>query len=619
MGIWGIRRAAGPAGLAPASGLTAAGAMLLVALALALSVTAPAARAAGPVAGIARLGPAPAHQQLSVVLPLKSNQAGLERLATEVSTPGSAAYGQYESIAALSRRFGASRADRARTVGYLRSAGATGVKVDATGLFAEATMPVSLAQRAFGVSLSSFRGAHAAGFVAPGQAARLPGALAGAVTGVVGLDTQPVFTGPAEVRSPVAALSGYPTRTGTASGCSGAASGPGFTPNQYQTAYGYSPLQAAGVQGQGERVALIEIDGFRYADLRNFSRCFGLATPAIDSFGVGVTRPLAPGGESTLDLEVLDAAAPRLESIDVYETHAAAVDVLQALTAPLQNPLRRPQVISASLGACEAQVVASLGAAGVSSIEASLAEAAASGISVLASSGDAGSSSCLTRSGDPMPQLAVSFPASSPWVTAVGGTNLALTPTNAIATQTVWNDAPKVVVAGGGGVSGLFHRPSYQKGFAIPNRRVVPDVAMLADPFPGYEIYCSIRNACTDPRHPDPWSTVGGTSAAAPLLAGGLALVDQQLRAHRRRDVGLANPLLYKLAHVPGQAGALSDVLTGDDDLGSSLRGAPLGCCTAHAGYDYASGLGGVDVFALSAAADAVVAKIGLPKRPPMR
>ena len=608
-----------------------------VVVALALGLTAPAALAAGPRAGATGVGPAPARQTLSLVLPLNANEAGLERFATEVNTPGSPDYGQYESIASLSRRFGASPSVRGRTLRYLRSVGATGVRIDATGLFADGTMPVLLAQRAFGTSLSSFHIAHAPRFVAPGGVPHVPRPLAGAVTGVVGLDTQPVFSAPSEIRSAgsrahlASALqtdaadgaSGYLNRTGTASGCSGATSGSGFTPNQYLTAYGYAPLQAAGIQGQGERVALIEIDGFRYSDLRAFSNCFGLATPAVNSYGVGVTKALAPAGESTLDLEVLDAAAPRLKSVDVYETQPEAVDVLRALTSPLQNPGRKPDVISASLGACEAQTLGALGVSGLRSIEGSLALAAASGISVLASSGDAGSSSCLTRAGAPVPQLAVSYPASSPFVTAVGGTNFALSSANVIDAQTVWNDAPAEPVAGGGGVSGLFERPSYQNGFVVANRRVVPDVAMLADPFPGYEIFCSVKNACTDAGHPDPWSTVGGTSAAAPLLAGGLALVDQELRTHGRQDVGLANPLLYKLDQFPGAAGVISDVVTGNDDLGSSLRGKPLGCCSAHVGFDYASGLGGVNLTALSAAADGLVARIvsvglSLPRQRPL-
>jgi len=76
-----------------------------VVVALALGLTAPAALAAGPRAGATGVGPAPARQTLSLVLPLNANEAGLERFATEVNTPGSPDYGQYESIASLSRRF----------------------------------------------------------------------------------------------------------------------------------------------------------------------------------------------------------------------------------------------------------------------------------------------------------------------------------------------------------------------------------------------------------------------------------------------------------------------------------------------------------------------------------
>jgi len=116
----------------------------------------------------------------------------------------------------------------------------------------------------------------------------------------------------------------------------GAIADRGFTPNQYLDAYGYSPLHAEGIDGQGERVSLIEIDGFRYSDLRAFASCFGLAIPAIDGFGVNIKHPLTPIGETELDLQLLDAAAPDLKAIDVYESRARPADVLQSLTAPLQ-------------------------------------------------------------------------------------------------------------------------------------------------------------------------------------------------------------------------------------------------------------------------------------------
>jgi hypothetical protein len=95
-----------------------------------------------------------------------------------------------------------------------------------------------------------------------------------------------------------------------------------------------------------------------------------------------------------------------------------------------------------------------------------------------------------------------------------------------------------------------------------------------------------------------PWLTVGGTSAATPLLAGGVALVDQVLRAHGKADVGLANPLLYLLGGSSARRTVFSDVISIGNDVGPFLPGGtgPLGCCTAKVGYDEASGWGSVDL-----------------------
>ena len=588
------------------------------------------ALAVGATAHSTWLGSAPAAGKLSLAFPLKADLDGLTRFATAVSDPRSPQYGHYESIANLARRFGAPAAERSRVTSYLERVGATGVKIDVTGLFADATMNVSQAQRLFGTTLGSFRpaggAARGASFMAPVSGARLPAALQRDVTGVVGLDTQPLFGSPTaetpgkaawphDAAAPAASAgmddeSGYMQRTGTAAGCAAAVSQSGFTPNQYLTAYNYAPLQSAGIEGQGERVALIEIDGFRYSDLRNFSKCFGLATPAINGFGVGLKKPLAPGGESTLDLEVLDAAAPKLKAVDVYESRPDANDVLHALTAPLRNAGNKPDVISASLGSCEEATRLTIGKAGLRNAEGALALAAASGISVLASSGDDGSSACVTPSGRPLPDLAVSYPASSPFVTSVGGTNVGLNAANQIVSQEVWNDSPLVLASGGGGFSMLFDRPSYQNSFVTASHRAVPDVSMLADVAPGYEIFCTAKGDCTGQGHNGPWSQVGGTSAAAPLLAGGLALVDQALRRDHRQDIGLANPLLYGIAHSPSAPNVISDVVSNDNDLGQSLAGKPFGCCTAGPGFDEASGLGSINLTGLAFAAGAIVPRI---------
>ncbi len=182
-------------------------------------------------------------------------------------------------------------------------------------------------------------------------------------------------------------------------------------------------------------------------------------------------------------------------------------------------------------------------------------------------------------------------------MTGVGGTNALLTAANALADQTVWNDAPYDVTAGGGGYSGLFSRPSYQNGLVSRNRRAVPDVSMLADVLPGYDIYCTAPECLAGGS--GPWIAVGGTSAASPLLAGGLALIDELLRTHGKQNLGLANSLLYKVAKDDASSGAIVDVTTNDNDLGPYLSGGghhALGCCSAHAGFDLASGLGTVDL-----------------------
>jgi subtilase family serine protease len=576
--------------------------------------------ATGPRASIARVGAAPGGERVQLVLPLRADLTGLERFATAVSTPGSSDFGQYESVGVLSRRFGASASTRARVVRYLRAVGASAVKVDATGLFADALVRVRLAARLFETPMALFRTARGARFVAPAAQVRLPAALRGLATSVIGLDTRPLggpsFSADVGRAGPVARAASQPTSagrvTGVPAGCPAGVAAGGFTPNQYLTAYHFDPLRNAGERGQGERVALIEVDGFRYSDITTFARCFGLSVPPVHGFGVGVRHPLRPGGESTLDLEVLDAAAPGLKGIDVYEANSTAAATLEAMTAPLQNRGFKPQVISASLGLCEPEVVAAVGLSGIETTEAALEMAAASGITFLASSGDQGSADCSSFAGAPVDRLAVNYPSSSPWVTGVGGTNLALGSANQIVSQLVWNDttiAPGA--AGGGGTSGLFRRPFYQRGTVGRDRRFLPDVAMLSDIAPGYSVFCTAPGDCIGHGNSNPWVPVGGTSAATPLLAGGFALVDQALRKHGHEQLGFVNPMLYELGRSPMRSRVFSDVVAFSNDVGPYIpgNGRPLGCCTAGVGYDRASGWGSVDL--------ANFATVALARQPP--
>jgi kumamolisin len=573
----------------------------LMASAFALSVVPAASAASLHASPRARLRPR--ARVLDLVLPLRTNVAGLTRFADAVTNPGSPDYGHYRSVAWLSAHYGATLASRERVTSYLREHGASHVRVDATGQYVYASIKVSSAERTFDTSEVAGGYARGARVLRSSAPVILPAALRGRVTGVIGLDTAPIARS-----QTLAPSSGYagPDPTATPSGCAAGLRTGGFTPNEYLDAYDYTPLQQKGLLGQGERVALIEIDGFKPSDIRSFAHCFGFGTPEINSFGVGVQGNLPAGGEATLDLEVLDATAPDLKSIDVYETQPDAADVLRAIAEPLQNRGFKPQVISVSLGLCESATVAGAGRGVINATETALKVAAASGISVLGASGDFGSSGCAqpgTVPAKPEPHLAVNYPASSPWVTSVGGTNFTLNAQNQITSQTVWNEASEVPgEAAGGGFSNLFTRPSWQNGVVTSPWRAEPDVAMLADVAPGYAVYCTAAADCMN----QGWVSFGGTSASTPLMAGGLALIDQLLRRNDRQSVGFIDPLLYRLGrNATTFAQTFYDVSAGSNDVGPYIQAdqQSLGCCTAAAGFDEASGWGGINLYALSQAA----------------
>ncbi len=114
---------------------------------------------------------------------------------------------------------------------------------------------------------------------------------------------------------------------------------------------------------------------------------------------------------------------------------------------------------------------------------------------------------------------------------------------------------------------------------------------MLADPYPGYLIYCSARPGCLDRVNSDPWTPFGGTSAGAPLLAGSFALVDAELRTHGYPNLGFANPLLYKIARSKLRPCVFRDVRIGSNDV-FAATGHGVGCCSAKRGFDPGLGAG---------------------------
>jgi subtilase family serine protease len=576
-----------------------------------LAVACPAAGAAvdyGPIShkGMKTVGRASTSLKLGLQLGFVANQSGLQGAVKAASNPASSSYGRYPSLSTLQSKYGASSSKRKGAVNAFKSNGVT-AKLDVTHLRASATVSVGKAQKMFGTKWKVYRTSSGSKVALPVNTPKLPKGIKGNVDTIAGTRVQLSGGSSSAVAAQAPADGGTPTRTGApAFGCVPAsfpaalASDAGLYPNQILTAYGIAPLQAAGLKGQGARLAIVGEAPTPASDVNAFRSCFGTQGTALKIHNAGSIKPIL---ESSLDAMVASTVAPALSRFDLWVHPISENDddgdvegFLQLLAQPLQatsNGAPLPHVISVSYGECESVVKPYTAARTL--VERQLTATAALGITTVVAAGDTGSSACARgvpasqlTSADKKPQ--VSWPASSPWVLAVGGTNLTLGADNAIASSGVWNDtaypAPFASTAGGGGGSSAFEsRPWWQpaQSFGSSGRRMVPDVAAFADPHPGYPIVCSNGvQSCKGPGQSIAF--VGGTSAAAPLVAGMVALWNQQARTQGLPRPGFVPPLLYRLAQR--QPSAFADVTQGDNALfGGS-------CCPARAGFDTATGWG---------------------------
>lgn len=173
-----------------------------------------------------------------------------------------------------------------------------------------------------------------------------------------------------------------------------------------------------------------------------------------------------------------------------------------------------------------------------------------------------------------------SYPAASPYVVAVGGTNLQMTPTfNAYSGETTWSLSLRSVSGSGGGCAAFLRRPMWQRGVSTASckGRAVPDVSADADPNSGGQVYFDGGT-----------SEYGGTSLSAPLFAGMMAVTNRYLRLNGLPPTGFAAPLIYKVARSGLYNAAFHDVLCGSNTYPAGL------------GWDEATGWGSIDWYAFS-------------------
>jgi len=393
-------------------------------------------------------------------------------------------------------------------------------------------------EKAFGVELNEFEydGGSYRGYTG---SIEIPDDLASVVSGVFGLDDRPVAHPHFRYRNTNRT---FGSRVSSVS----------YNPAQVAKLYGF-PQDA---NGSGQTIGLIELGGgYRPNDIRDYFQAQNIKVPSVKSISVdhALNRPTtaqSADGEVMLDIEVAASVAPEV-SLVVYFAPNTSRGFQDALSVAIHDQLNKPSALAISWGSAESTWTIQ----STENFDQVAQEAAMLGITITVASGDNGSSDGVNDG-----KNHVDFPASSPHVLATGGTSITVVNGN-IERETAWSDGAQGG-ASGGGFSTVFARPTWQSIAGAQTGRGVPDVACDADPETGYNILVDGQQ-----------QVIGGTSAAAPLWAGLVVLLNQKLN----RRLGFVNPSLYAM----NQSKDFRDITTGSN-----------GAFSASSGWDPVTGLG---------------------------
>jgi subtilase family serine protease len=505
--------------------------------------------------------------------------AGLQALAQQVSTPGDPQYQHFLTPAQYAATFGPTPQQSTAVGSWLKACGLTVTSADAH--YVGASGSPAAVQCAVGAPMHLFS-LHGVSLRAPAGPLTVPQDVSGDVLSISGLSSLTPTVHPASAQPvPVAAASSatcsayFGANPATTLPLAYGATQPwqacGYLPSQLRSAYG---VTSTGLTGEGVKIAVV--DAYASATLASDTQQYATQNGGT-SWAPGqltqqvpaglAAQPLAWTEEETMDVEAAHAMAPGADV--VYVAAAGTQDsnfvdaISQIVDEHLASIVSGSWVIGADTGVPTATVLA---------FEHDFLQGTVEGIGFVFASGDTGSQAASQDGNGPY-ETATAYPASDPLVTAVGGTSLAVGSSGQYEWETGWETdyaslsadgsswvgLPGSFAGGaGGGPSARFGRPWYQLG-TVPsgfgNHRVVPDVAMDADPVTGMLVGQSFAL---------PSGNVyvqyasGGTSLAAPLFTGIEALAEQ----HAGHPLGFANPAIYRAA-AAGAFRAVTDTPPG--------------------------------------------------------
>lgn len=568
---------------------------------------------------------------MSIVLqPSAAQQAELTQLLADQQNPASPQYHKWLTPESFGARFGLSDGDLGILQSWLTSRGFTVESVAASRNRIVFSGTASSVEVAFNTTLQRFhRGDQ--DFFENSTALSLPASLSGAISGVTGLSS---FHVNPPTRHATVAIPQY-----TSSG--------GYhyiVPWDFRQIFGMNQLVLSqGFDGSGMKIGVLGQSTVDTTQLSYFQQKIGQTAnlplmKLVPNTGTAGQKSPTDEEESELDLEYASGTAPGATVVLIYTGLGQNNGVFDSLIYGITSNLA--PILTLSYGGCEKD---DAGYA-TKTLEPILAQASSQGQTIVASSGDTGAASCEATSNTSTTAaggLSVSYPASSPNVTAVGGTQLNSTPEPTLSSQywnsttnslnkgsaiayipeIAWNDtvATSQLSSSGGGASSIFGKPSWQTGTGVPadGHRDIPDVAFPSSVAEFPYLVCTVGATCqnnttfgsNDAKNPN-GGAIGGTSAAAPNFAAMLAVVEQA--TGNTAGLGNINPQLYALAASSTASTVFHDITSGNNKV--NCTGGTLGCSstvsnttgtmgyTAGVGYDQVTGLGSIDATSLVAA-----------------
>jgi hypothetical protein len=519
----------------------------------------------------------------------KTQSDSLQALLSGLYDPGSSLYHQFLTSSQYSDIFAPSTADYASAVGYFQGYGLT-TYTSQSRLFINLEGTAAQFSAALNTQLMLYS-YNRLTFYENSVPLYLPQSIAQYATSVIGMENYTFYV-PYHIIQQVNPSSPIPPFA------------PPYQPSALEGAYNETGLLNSGYNGTGRTIVLVDAgygDKSIQVDASEFSLTYSLPNPIVSIQTVNSSDTIqdvqldtengvlsqVPGlgvlsgwdVETALDVEWSHAMAPGANLINMI-SFDPGVGLDQAVATAITTA-QPGYIISQSFGQWEgfSNVTYTGGPPGQTDagyVDPFYQMAAATGVTVLASSGDSGSTS---QSG--APPATVNWPASDPWVTAVGGTAIQISSGGQWQSEAAWSCDPGCT---GGGYSTSYPRPSYQSGPGLPvtgqyaNSRGVPDIAADADPNTGVVYVVNGVNYGVA-------FSLGGTSLASPLWAGVIAT----LESFKSSIFGFYSPTAYSILNSPGYKSQFHDITSGSN-----------GVYSAGPGWDPTTGIGSPNVGCLA-------------------